>query len=215
MALMADLVTVAILARDTGGRVSYSEDNWNKHGQWKWNIVHLMIPTQQKTQPSLHYDSVRLRPVYTQIQMRVHFKKKKYFFLEKLRVFSVFSHTILAVCRWSANRRFHYARLRFLSGQEHLFPHRVGTFSIRSFPFHFVPNENNFNKASQKTANTHTLQQKCKPHFELPENSVPRLHKVQYRNQHYGSERSQDIYVPQKTQNWAHSWLENKWTTYV
>ena len=48
MALMADLVTVAILARDTGGRVSYSEDNWNKHGKWKWNTVHLMMPTQQQ-----------------------------------------------------------------------------------------------------------------------------------------------------------------------
>ena len=33
----------------------------------------------------------------------------------------------------------------------------------------------------------HTLQRKCKLRFELPENSVPRLHDAPYRNQHYGS----------------------------
>ena len=38
-------------------------------------------------------------------------------------------------------------------------------------------------------ADAYTLQQKYKPRFKLPENSVLRLHKVQYRNQHYSSER--------------------------
>ena len=38
-------------------------------------------------------------------------------------------------------------------------------------------------------ANACTLLQKYKPHFELLENSVPRLCKAQYRNQHYGRER--------------------------
>ena len=56
------------------------------------------------------------------------------------RVFSVFSHrpgrgaAILAVCRRFGNRRLHYARFRFVSRQEHLFPHCFGTFSVNSFP---------------------------------------------------------------------------------
>jgi len=41
----------------------------------------------------------------------------------------------------------------------------------------------------------HTLQQKYKPCFELPENSVLRRHKVQYRNQHHDSERYRDLYM--------------------
>ena len=40
-------------------------------------------------------------------------------------------------------QKFHYAGLRFVSLQEHLFPHCVGTFSISSFPFHFLLSENN------------------------------------------------------------------------
>ena len=58
--------------------------------------------------------------------------------------------------------------------------------------FHFIlfswKSENNFNTSSGKMANAHILQLKHKPHFELPENSVPRLCKVLYRNRHYGSE---------------------------
>ena len=54
-----------------------------------------------------------------------------------------------------------------------------------------------FNMASTKIANTHTLQWKYKPHFKLPKNSVPRLCKAQYRNWHYGSERSQDLHMCQ------------------
>ena len=50
--------------------------------------------------------------------------------------------------------------------------------------------------ASRKMANACILQYKYKPCFELPENSVLRLHKVQYRNLHYGSERSQTYTCP-------------------
>ena len=63
-----------------------------------------------------------------------------------------------------------------------------------SFPFHFVlrkkESENSSKTTSRKMANACTLQRKHKPYFQLPKNSVPRLHKVQYRNWHYGSERS-------------------------
>ena len=85
----------------------------------------------------------------------------------------------LAVCRRFGNRRLHQAGLRFVSQQEHLFRHYFGTLSISSFPRHFVLSENNFNMASKEMANACTLRQKCKPHFELPESSVPRPHKVQ------------------------------------
>ena len=65
-----------------------------------------------------------------------------------------------------------------------------------------------------KMVNTHSLQQKYKPHFEFPRNSVPRLHKVDYRNWHYGSRGrgARLTYVPLKTPNWAYSGLENKQT---
>jgi len=36
--------------------------------------------------------------------------------------------------------------------------------------------------ASRKMVNAHTLWQKYKPHFELPKNSVLRLHKAQYKH---------------------------------
>ena len=39
-------------------------------------------------------------------------------------------------------------------------------------------------QASRKMVNAHTLQQKYKPSIELPENSLSRLYKAQYRNQH-------------------------------
>ena len=84
------------------------------------------------------------------------------------------------------NKRLHYGELRFVFQQEHLFPHCFGTFSISSFQFHFVLSEKKkkkeFNMASTKIANTHTLQWKYKPRFKLPKNSVPRLCKAQYRN---------------------------------
>ena len=48
--------------------------------------------------------------------------------------------------------------------------------------------------ASRKMAIARILGWKCKLCFELPENSVLRLHKVQYRNRHYGSERLQDLH---------------------
>ena len=55
-----------------------------------------------------------------------------------------------------------------------------------------------------------TLQWKYKPCLELPENSVPRLRKPQYRNWHKGSERSWDLHVSEENQTWAYSGLENK-----
>ena len=105
-----------------------------------------------------------LRPVYTQIQIRVHFKEIVVF-LEQLRVFSAFSHrpravlsinvvfatlpcwkahmTILVICKRFGNRRLHYAGLRFIPWQEHLFSNCLGVFSIISFLFYFVLSENN------------------------------------------------------------------------
>ena len=57
--------------------------------------------------------------------------------------------------------------------------------------------------------NTHTLQWKYQPCFELPENSVSRLHKAQWRNWHYGSVRLWVLHVPLKTQNWKANELQN------
>ena len=57
--------------------------------------------------------------------------------------------------------------------------------------------------------NTHTLQWKYQPCFELPENSVSRLHKAQWRNWHYGSVRLWVLHVPLKTQNWKTNELQN------
>ena len=81
--------------------------------------------------------------------------------LRKIRFFSVFSHRpgailfndvvfaamgywkvpapILVACRWFG---LGCAGLRFVSRQEHLFPHCFGTFSISSL-FYFVLSENN------------------------------------------------------------------------
>ena len=44
-------------------------------------------------------------------------------------------------------------------------------------------------------ANARTLQQIYKPHFELLENPVLKLHKAQHRNQHYGIERLRDLHM--------------------
>ena len=91
----------------------------------------------------------------------------------------------------------------------HLVTHYFGTFSISSFPCYFLLSEINFNMASRKIVDTDTLQQKYKPHFELPKNSVLRLQKAEYRSWHNGSERLWD--VPPKTQNWAYIFqTENK-----
>ena len=94
---------------------------------------------------------------------------------------------------------------------ERLFPHCFGTFSI-SFPFHSVLHENNFNTASEKMLNAHTLQWKYKPHFELPENSVGRWHHVQYRNPHCGRERSLDLHMCHQEPQTGHipDWKTNE-----
>ena len=63
--------------------------------------------------------------------------------------------------------------------------------------------------ASRKMANSHTLQQKYKPPFDLPKNSVLRLHKAQYRNRHDGGTLT---HAPPKKQNGAYCTLENKQT---
>ena len=64
--------------------------------------------------------------------------------------------------------------------------------------------------ASRKMAYNHTLQQKYKPHFQLPKNLVLRQHKLQNKSRHHSSERLQDSHMPPKTQNWVYSGLENK-----
>ena len=50
-------------------------------------------------------------------------------------------------------------------------------------------------KSPRKMANICSLRWKYKPCFELPKNSVMRPHKVQCRNKHHGSERSQDLHM--------------------
>ena len=74
-----------------------------------------------------------------------------------------------------------YAGLRFVSRREHLFPQCFGTFSISSFPFSFF-SENNLKIVStwlpEKWQILVLYSEKYKPHFELPENSVLRLHKA-------------------------------------
>ena len=55
---------------------------------------------------------------------------------------------------------------------------------------------------------------KCSPGFcHWPSKVTCWLHKAQYRCWHNSSERSWDLHMPPKTQNWEHSALENKRTT--
>ena len=147
--------------------------------------------------------------------LHLHLKKKrnnnkKVVFLEKFEYFHRPGPgvAILAVCRRFGNRRLHHACLRFVSQQEHLFPHCFGN-------FYFVLSENNLKIISTWLpekwqmlihCSWDTMVNAC---FELPQNSVPRVHKTQYRNGHYGGKRSQDlhVYVPPK-----YSGLENKQT---
>ena len=62
---------------------------------------------------------------------------------------------IPAACIRFGNRKLHYAGLRFISWQEHLFPACFGTVSITSFLFHFVLTEN-----SLKIISTQLLEEK-------------------------------------------------------
>ena len=54
--------------------------------------------------------------------------------------------------------------------------------------------------------NAHILRHKYKPHFELPKNSVPGLHKVQYRNWHDGSETSWGLHDATKNSELGIFW---------
>ena len=55
---------------------------------------------------------------------------------------------------------------------------------------------------------------KCSPGFcHWPSKVTCWLHKAKYRRRHNSSERSWDLHMPPKTQNWEHSALENKRTT--
>ena len=87
------------------------------------------------------------RPVYTQKSNTEYPLKIKFCStFRKVGVLSVFSHrpqaAKLAVCRFR-NRRLRYGRIRFVSRQEHLFPHSLFWHFISSFPFHFVLCQNN------------------------------------------------------------------------
>ena len=136
-------------------------------------------------------------PVYTQIQIRIHLNLFLVFW-EKLVYFHRLGTgaAMLAACRRSGNRRFHYARLRLVSGQEDLFPHRFGAFSISSLPFHFVLWENNLKIMSTrppaKWPKLLLRSGNMSLSFELPENSVPRLHKAQSETD---SERTWDLHM--------------------
>ena len=155
---------------------------------------HVPIPNVNHTQTSLHSntDKNTLNLFWSYFLKRLWLCLKKVFIVVASAAMDDWA-AILAVCRRFGNRRFHYARLRFVSPQEHLFLHCFGTFAISSFPFHFVLRENNFNTASRKMTNAHILQQKYRLCFELPDNSAPRIQKVQYRNQSYSIERLWDI----------------------
>ena len=100
----------------------------------------------------------------------------------------------------------------FVSRQEHLFPHCFDTLSISSFSFCFVLSENSFNKASRKMANARSLHRTNKLRFELPENLVPGLRKVQYRNQNHRCERSRDLHMCHRKPKTGHipDWKTNK-----
>ena len=148
----------------------------------------------------------------------------------KIRVFSVFSHrpgamlftdvifatmdywkfpaAILVIGRRSGNRR-----LRFLSWQEHLFPHCFGTFFISSFPFHFVLSENNLTIILtwllEKMVNAHicsaSLWTASEFSAEITQRTIQKLTLRQL-------EVTRLTHMPPKTQKWAYSGLENKQT---
>ena len=153
---------------------------------------------------------------YTQIQIWVHTLKLNQIKLQHFQftVFSVCSRrpgagiAVLAVCTRFGNRKLHYARLRFEF--QPLLAHCFGTFSISSFPFIFFFWKL-FQHRFQKNGKYLNFAAEYEPRFELPENSVPVLHKAQHRN----TLRQQDLHVifmPPKTQNWAYPGLENKGT---
>ena len=123
------------------------------------------------------------------------------------------------------NRRFHHARLRFVSPFQAPFCISTGTFVpslLWHFHHHFFSvsfcyqwkSENNFNTASRKMVNAYTLQQKHKPHFELPR-SVKTIQSLIQKPTLWQPEVARFTYVPlitKNTQNWANSGPENKWT---
>ena len=92
--------------------------------------------------PSHAYAQIFLRCTQTCLHSNTH-KSMLLFFKSHFQRRPGTVAAILAVCRRSGNRRLHYAGLRFVYRQEHLFPQCFGTFSITSFPFHFVLSENN------------------------------------------------------------------------
>ena len=90
-----------------------------------------------------------------------------------------------------------------------------------SFLFHSVLSENNLKKIQHgfQKKKGHTLAL-CSKKIN-PDNSLLRLHKAQYRNHHYGSERSRDLHTchlkptPKHTLDWKTNEPQNmSWNNY-
>ena len=118
----------------------------------------------------------------------------------------------IPVCRWFGNRRLHYARLWFVSRQEHLFPHCFGTFSISSFLSDFVLSENNL-----KTILTR-LPEKWWMLILCNRNTSPALNCQRIQCQDYTKHNTETDTMALKgcknytctTKNWVYFGLENK-----
>ena len=139
---------------------------------------------------------------------------------------------MLAGCKKFGHRRLHYAELRFVPQQEHLFrttgtlvqEHRnrnTGTlvpsllwhFYISSFLFQFVLSENNFKKASRKWW-TLVL---CSGNTSLTLNCqriqcCDYIKHITQTNTMAARGHGTSTYAPSKTRNWEYSRLENKRT---
>ena len=100
---------------------------------------------------------------------------------------------MLVVCRRFANRRLQNAGLWSVFWQEHLFPHCFGIFSLHSFPFHFFLSEHISTQLPEN--GDHSFIAAEMQASLLPKNSLPRLHKAQYRNRQYGRERMRDLHM--------------------
>ena len=118
---------------------------------------------------------------------------------------------ILVVC-WKFVR-LHYARLRFVSPQEHLYPHCFGTVSISSAPFHFFLSENHLKTILTRFPQKLQTLVLCSGNTSLTFKWLG----IQYwdytkRNTKTdsGSERLRLTQVLLKTQNRAYSGQENK-----
>ena len=114
---------------------------------------------------------------------------------------------VLVLCRWFRNRRLHYAGLRFVSQQEHLFLHNFGTFSISSFLFHFLLSENNLTTISTQLPESWWMLVLCSGNPTLILNFL-RIKCQDYIK--HNTKADTMTHAPLKTQNCSYFRLENK-----